>query len=82
MDANLEDFIKKNARISDLCKDYKEYSKEVQQCLKNVYVSCWRFDLRTNQILHILNQTLTPFEKKQKPKKEEKKELTIFDMLV
>lgn len=80
MDANLENFIKSKARNTDLCKDYKEYSKEVQQCLKNVYTVCWRFDLKTNQILHMLNQTLTPFEKKQKPKKE--KEPTLFDMLV
>ena len=51
MDANLENFIKNKARNTDLCKDYKEYSKEVQQCLKNVYTVCWRFDLKTNQII-------------------------------
>lgn len=80
MDANLEDFIKNKAKSTDLCKDYKEYSKEVQQSLKNIYMVCWRFDLKTNQTLYMLNQALAPFEKKQKPK--EKKEPTIFDMLV
>lgn len=80
MDSNLEDFIKNKARTIDLCKDYKEYSKEVQQSLRNVYTVCWRFDLKTNQTLYMLNQALTPFEKKQKPKKE--KEPTLFDMLV
>lgn len=79
LETTMEGFIDRYARISDLCSDYKKYSKDVQQSLKNVYIACWRFDLRKNQILHVLNECLKPFEKvPDKKKKEEENLLKLF----
>ena len=59
----LEVFIKENAKQTNFCCYYSEYSEEVQGSLKNIYAACLRFGLYKSQILYILDEALKPFKK-------------------
>lgn len=62
-DRTLSEFIKNHADEKNLCYNYKEYSTEIQESLKNIYSACFRFGLYASQTLHLLDNALKPFEK-------------------
>lgn len=61
---NFKEFIRTTATKTDACLKYREYPKEVQECLENIYRACWRFCLRETQIRYMLNEALKAFEVK------------------
>lgn len=58
-----DDFIKYALDKKELCSDYKNYSKEVQNMLRNIYACCFRFGLYKNQIILMLNKAIESFQK-------------------
>ena len=59
---DFKEFIEKCATFRDACLYYKEYPKEVQESLENVYKACWRFNLRNAQTIYMLNEVLKPYD--------------------
>lgn len=58
----LEELIKNHATMRDACYYYKDYSKEIQESLENVFSACWRFNLRSSQTIFMLNEMLKPYD--------------------
>lgn len=56
-----KEFIRTVATKTDACSYYKDYPKEVQESLENIYRACWRFNLTDRQTIYMLNEALKAF---------------------
>lgn len=62
-ETTLEDFIDSHATERNSCFYYEEYSQEIQESLKNIYMVCFRIGLYKSQILYMLDEALRPYER-------------------